>query len=161
MKYTIHKQIKRGSSYEILYSVYDDADNLIIGGVQHNVGKNLLSETELDLLFTETIFPNLEAQSDETIDQGMQEEVSTLELSMLEQKRLLKQKIILHIKTTATPTVETVVSSLPEFSENFIRYLIDTYIEASFSKGYIPDKTWESFVADIQTTSIEDLEARR
>ena len=59
MKYQVLSQKKRGSQYEILYSVMDDLDQLIVGNLIKSVGVKELDKQGLDILFQDVIYPQV------------------------------------------------------------------------------------------------------
>lgn len=56
MKYKILDTYKREGSYEILYEVYDDSGNLLVGNLIQSMGKNKPTTKDIDDIFNNLIY---------------------------------------------------------------------------------------------------------
>jgi len=60
MKHIVHRQVLREGRYELWFEVMDDSGKLLFGG-QRPIGKKQLDKAELGKLFTDVIYPEVEA----------------------------------------------------------------------------------------------------
>ena len=89
---------------------------------------------------------------------------SFLDATVVDEKAQIKQVAIKTIKSgtsniTSDEVVETVVKE--GHNEYFTRYLLDLYMKANYQKGYIQELSWQAFVDDIQSHTVEELLARK
>ena len=67
MKYTVLRTVWREGQYEILCNILDDSSNLLLGNYIYPIGTKILPAKILDSLFTDTIFPDIEAAFNEDV----------------------------------------------------------------------------------------------
>ena len=102
-----------------------------------------------------------------TNDKNVEEVVvegSFLDAAVVDEKAQIKQAAIIAIKSgtpeiTSDEVVEAVVKE--GHNEYFTRYLLDLYMKANYQKGYIQELSWQAFVDDIQSHTVEELLARK
>lgn len=152
MQYRILKQTNK----QIMYDLLDDNHELVFGnGVYEGDISNI------DTLMTDKIIPAfVEGQAK---DNKVVEEPGSLtdaEQKMVSDKKELKIKIIASLLTADNPTPDSIADSLPDSNANFVKFLLEMYQELNYIKGYTPDQTWGTFVADIKAHTPEQLLSR-
>ena len=151
MKYKILKQYHN----KLLYDLIDNEGHLLIGNAIYEGVIN-----DIPKLMADKIIPAFEAASKEAPHFETME-VTDVDRMILEEKTIIKDKSISVILEAKTPTQDVVVAALSEHDENLVRYLMKVYQSVSYDKGYIDTNTWEAYVADIKTETLEVLLERK
>lgn len=147
MQIAIIKEYTSGGESLKRYAITDDSGKeLFVGSASANTPN-------------ETILANFVTVDPTPVASEMQE-VTEVDKSMIDMKTALKNEVIKQIKIQASPTMEGVIAAMPQFDSDFAAFVIKTYLTLSAQKGYIASPAWDMFVADIKTTSVEELVGR-
>lgn len=138
-----------------MYDLLDDSDNLIFGnGIYEGDVSNIAK------LMADKIIPDFEDSSGETPSEQHYIEATDTEEQIITDKQRVKVAIISCLLSIDSPTPDLIVDALPNESENFVRYLLELYQDLNYTKGYMTTNTWDAFVADIKSCTVEQLLAR-
>jgi len=157
----IHEIARIAEGYEYFYSVFDNDGNVVIANQFAFAGKHMPDETEIDNWKTQALKEIENAQTEESTEPEI-EEVTVVEDSLIQEKRAIKNEAIGVIKQTENPAMDDVVNALSKKHDpDFVRFLLKTYVQMDYQKGFIKQPSWEEFVNDIKTHTVEELEARK
>lgn len=91
MQYKISDTEWRENQFELIYEIFDDEGKLIEGGLRIPVGKEKLDEKQLDALFNDSIFPELEASLNAKSEEIEQTYTKTEVEALMVEKGYLKE----------------------------------------------------------------------
>jgi hypothetical protein len=142
--------------YEYLYSVYNDDDSIILGNQTHITRTPYLSDADFEQSILQNfIAPTLSMQN--TSFDG-----SDLDLKLIQLKTVIKEKLIIYIKSTENITQEGMVNyitdSLGELAGSLTSSFVELYVEEAFNRNLIENQTLEDLIVFIKNTPIELLQ---
>lgn len=114
MQYKISDTVWREDQFEIIYEVFDDNGKLISGGIRLPVGKEKPDEKQLDILFNDRIFPELESAL-KAVPEAIEQTYTKTEVeALMIEKGYLKETEKLEDLKPATELVAASVAAAAE-----------------------------------------------